>query len=151
MGYQYDQLNRLVGTVSSTKLNLSTNAWGNAGPINRYGEIYNYDANGNITLLSRQDQNGSFMDDLDYHYYAGYQNRLEYVDDAVSTSTITADLEAQTTGNYAYDAIGQLVSDAAENISEIRPFTIFSGSGFRMLPQISSDRHYAFRNTLSSR
>gem|GEM_PF-5875380 len=59
MGYQYDQLNRLIGTVSSTKLNLTTNAWGNAGPINRYSEIYEYDANGNITLLSRRDQWGA--------------------------------------------------------------------------------------------
>jgi len=58
------------------------------------------------------------MDDLDYHYATGYKNRLEYVDDAVTTS-MTTDLEAQSSGNYGYDAIGQLTSDVAEKITSI--------------------------------
>ncbi|MBI1191743.1 MAG: hypothetical protein GC205_01025 [Bacteroidetes bacterium] len=120
MGYQYDQLNRLIGTVSSVDLDETNNEWlDNATePINHYSEVYSYDANGYITELRRRDQSGTFMDDLDYHYATGYQNRLEYVDDAAGVTMVT-DLGDQASGNYGYDAIGQLTSDVAEDISAI--------------------------------
>lgn len=119
MGYKYDQLNRLTGAVSSTQLDPSGNVWEDDPPINRYATEYSYDANGNLTFLKRRDQNGAVMDELTYNYYTGYQNRLEYVDDVVSTSSITSDMEDQASANYAYDAIGQLTSDASESIDAI--------------------------------
>ncbi len=118
MGYQYDQLNRLIGTVSSTDLDAGSNTWLNTGPINRYAEVYSYDANGNISELRRRDQNGNFMDDLYYNYVTGFQNRLEYVEDAEGVTMVT-DLGDQSPSNYGYDAIGQLTSDVAEKITAI--------------------------------
>ena len=42
-------------------------------------------------------------------------NRLNYVDDAVTTTTAyTDDIDDQAAANYTYDAIGNLVADFSE-------------------------------------
>jgi len=55
------------------------------------------------------------MDSLKYNYYAG-NNRLEYVNDAVSASSFTNDIDNQGGGNYKYDKTGNLVEDVSESI-----------------------------------
>jgi len=45
--------------------------------------------------------------------------RLEYVDDAVTSTNYGIDIDDQSSGNYTYDAIGNLISDASEEIEEI--------------------------------
>src|SRR5690606_34663093 len=83
--------------------------------------------NGNILTYRRfgttLNGNSLPMDSLDYNYaYDGsgrlLNNQLEYVDDHVSSS-YTTDIDDQSTGNYTYDAIGNLVTDDQEGISEI--------------------------------
>ncbi len=71
-----------------------------------------YDANGNITSLIRNA--ASAMDNLAYTYLPN-SNKLDYVTDQVGTSGVTDDITSQTTGNYAYNAIGQLSGNIKDN------------------------------------
>ncbi len=78
-----------------------------------------YDPNGNILSLRRNKQyeNGSnAMDHLTYRYKAG-TNQLSYVDDAVTASTDANDIKDQASGNYTYNSIGQLISNAQDGIT----------------------------------
>lgn len=78
-----------------------------------------YDANGNIQTLKRNKhtENGSnAMDDFTYHYKPGKPNQLDHVDDAVAGTTNADDLKDQNTGNYVYNAIGQLIENVEEGI-----------------------------------
>ena len=54
------------------------------------------------------------MDSLKYNYYAG-NNRLEYVNDAVSATTFTNDIDNQNPANYKYDKTGNLIEDVSES------------------------------------
>ncbi|MCT4582026.1 MAG: hypothetical protein N4A35_11445, partial [Flavobacteriales bacterium] len=82
--------------------------------------------NGNITTLKRYDENGVLFDDFTYHYINDIDapnsptNRLGYVGDVVSSTTKDYDIDNQNTGNYSYNAIGQLTSDVAEGITEVK-------------------------------
>jgi RHS repeat-associated protein len=59
------------------------------------------------------------MDQLQYRYYAN-TNRLSRVQDAVSASAYSVDIDNQTEiENYSYDAIGNLRKDSSEEIEEI--------------------------------
>jgi hypothetical protein len=59
------------------------------------------------------------MDNLTYNYQAN-TNKLTYIDDAQTVQTAyTGDLEDQASGNYAYDAIGNLVQDTRDSISSV--------------------------------
>lgn len=55
------------------------------------------------------------MDNMQYHYYPN-TNRLEYVYDSVNATNYATDIDQQKTGNYAYDASGNLVMDRQEDI-----------------------------------
>jgi len=118
--FTYDQLNRIETAGSNNSLNASTNTWGGATGGARYSESFTYDQNGNILNAQRNgDQSGSLaMDNLTYHYVSG-TNKLEYVTDAVSGDPYSSDISNQSAGNYDYDAIGNLVKDNAEGISNI--------------------------------
>src|SRR5690606_14475631 len=124
--YGYDQLNRLVAMDAYTGLNSSTNAW---TPVHTsdYRERISYDGNGNILTYRRfgttLNGNSLPMDSLDYKYaYDGngrlLNNQLEYVDDHVN-SAYTTDIDDQSTGNYTYDPIGNLITDDQEGITAI--------------------------------
>jgi RHS repeat-associated protein len=117
--YQYDQLNRLV-SMDAWKKNSS---WSALTPSNDYQERVSYDPNGNILSYKR---NGTTlggrqleMDDLIYNYITG-TNRVDHVGDNVSATNYTEDIDAQSAGNYDYNAIGELVKDNAEDISKVR-------------------------------
>jgi RHS repeat-associated protein len=109
--YTYDQLNRIkTSTTQGT---------------NQYATSYSYDANGNILNLTRKNNAGGDIDNLTYNYEnkaAGYQrntNRLRSVDDAVTTTAQTDDIEDQQEDNYRYDATGNLVYDRSEEIEKV--------------------------------
>ena len=99
----------------------------------QYATSYVYDANGNITSLTRNNQSGTAMDNLTYHYAmdkAGniLNNRLLHVNDAANTTDGT-DIKDQggnytqqrpSTHNYDYDEIGNLIKDKSEQIAEIK-------------------------------
>ncbi len=130
--FKYDQLNRLVQTkVYSNENVIASNNWaGYSNPgIEAYNTEYEYDANGNILTLQR---NGiptqEPMDDLGYIYDRVnpldntsdlLSNKLLYVTDAVTNSGYDNDITNQSSGNYDYDEIGNLISDNSEEIDEI--------------------------------
>ncbi|TAE90542.1 MAG: hypothetical protein EAY81_00690, partial [Bacteroidetes bacterium] len=119
--YKYDQLNRIVAANYFTDLNTATNTWSAAGPVNQYYNEFEYDADGNIMRQIRKGEAGNTdMDDLTYNYVSG-KNQLAYVDDAITNKALYADdIDDQVTGNYEYDAIGNLTKDVAEEIAEIK-------------------------------
>ena len=139
--YKYDQLHRIKGMKSFlsgtggsyTYLNASSDA------TDQYGTSYTFDGNGNLIDLTRRAENGSgsgaLMDDFSYLYYTddysttydpsasipvNATNRLAYVTDASpNAGTWSTDIDGQSSGNYEYDEIGQLLRDNAEEISKI--------------------------------
>ena len=115
--YTYDVLNRLRSMHAYAGLD-DDNDWNTASALSAYHTRYTYDGNGNITSLVRRGYDVYVdMDSLDYHYYAG-TNRLEYVNDAWGTTPLP-DIDNQSSGNYTYDPIGNLISDASESIDNI--------------------------------
>jgi RHS repeat-associated protein len=135
--YHYDQLNRLVS--SNSYVGASTSSYASYSNSNDdFQNIFSYDANGNIQTQYRNGNttSGVSMDDLTYHYYnyvgsgtytmnadgsvpVNASNKLAYVEDAGTPGNYTDDLEDQSAGNYTYDDIGQLTSDASEEIDAI--------------------------------
>ncbi len=125
--YKYDQLNRLLSmdVYSSSPTLAGTNSWSpSLVGANDYKSTYSYDRNGNLKTLMR---NGTTvpqltMDNLSYNMTAPGTipwNRLNYVTDAVGATANYDDIDGQSAGNYGYDALGQLTSDAAEGIQTI--------------------------------
>ncbi|WP_343791079.1 hypothetical protein, partial [Wandonia haliotis] len=133
--YQYDQLNR-IKAMNSQGLSLSGSTIIPVAGL--YETSYSYDRNGNITSLQRWADNGTTktaMDEFTYDYIDG-TNKLALVHDAVNAGNFADDLDDQpgqyaglgftaynladeTTHNYRYDAIGQLVQDKTEEIENI--------------------------------
>ena len=65
------------------------------------------------------------MESLGYKYNRDINgqlvnNRLNHVRDAVTPGNYTIDIDNQSSGNYDYDRIGNLISDAAEQLDEVR-------------------------------
>jgi RHS repeat-associated protein len=104
--YRYDALNRLRCVDALMGVGFTA--------FNGYRERFSYDRDGNITRLTRYAK-ASMMDSLKYNYYAG-NNRLECVNDVVSASSFTNDIDNQGVGNYKYDKTGNLVEDVSESI-----------------------------------
>ncbi|MFC4230257.1 RHS repeat domain-containing protein [Parasediminibacterium paludis] len=120
-GYRYDQLNRIVGMDAFTGL-ASNNSF-NASITTDYQERISYDPNGNIkTYLRHGDSRTATtgMDNLAYNYIPN-TNQLLQVTDAVTATLPTdyTDIKTQPANNYAYDAIGNLVSDTQGGINNI--------------------------------
>ncbi len=121
--FGYDQLNRIVGSeayIQNTTQDVlpgwpTTATSGN----NLYKTGYAYDALGNIKSLKRHNKT-AFMDDLGYSYTVG-KNQLFKVTDTQGNGVATYDIDNQTAlANYTYDAIGNLVTDASEQIADIQ-------------------------------
>ncbi|MBL4708826.1 MAG: hypothetical protein JKY48_10360 [Flavobacteriales bacterium] len=142
MIYSYDQLNRIKGAEAFTDINITSNQWGTSTPQSEpYKTSYIYDANGNITELTRKGAAGEDMDNFSYKYHQSeYEspseitnwegketNRLLAVLDVVNNGTEGLDLKPGqafddidvTQNNYAYDEIGNLIKDEQENIANI--------------------------------
>lgn len=125
-GYKYDQLNRIVRMNAYTGLDNATNTFNPISVTEDYKERVSYDANGNIlTYLRNGDANRpGAMDNMSYSYKPG-NNQLDKVADAApDASTNDYDKykdikQGQNNANYQYDEIGNLISDASENITNI--------------------------------
>ncbi|SDF49222.1 RHS repeat domain-containing protein [Chitinophaga filiformis] len=120
--YSYDVLNRLKGMQEVRGLNTTTNKWTPAA-IQDFKEGITYDEDGNILTYIRNGNNTFAskplaMDNLTYNYKAG-KNQLDFIGDTVSAANYDVDIDGQTTGNYAYDSIGNLIKDVAAGISGI--------------------------------
>ena len=85
-----------------------------------YATTYKFDANGNLDSLTRFDNSATLMDEFGYHYDATKINQLNYVDDGVGSGVSTVDLDAQGSGNYTYNLIGQLIAEYDSNIDTIQ-------------------------------
>jgi hypothetical protein len=121
MAYKYDQLNRLIEANAFDNFDTTNNKWAVSGSAKlAYHNRFTYDANGNILTQVRHGSSATVpMDSLNYHY-ASTDNKLTYVDDVVSSGNYAEDIDDQSTGNYDYDAIGNLIHDNAEEIEEIK-------------------------------
>lgn len=117
--YRYDQLNRLKSMRQHDLWD--SNNWNNGSMTSKYAENFNYDGNGNILKLQRNNQSSQQMDNLAYNYNRAngqlINNRLQQVADAVPGDTQPGELNG--TNNYNYDEIGNLVADSKEGISNI--------------------------------
>jgi RHS repeat-associated protein len=135
--YKYDQLNRIKQVRAHRNYTSSTNTFaGSSGNDGKYQEDFSYDRNGNILTVDRNGNNTSstqVMDDFTYYYYdktgaafaysgampLNATNKLAYVTDGITNTNYTTDIDNQSTGNYEYDGIGNLISDASEEIENI--------------------------------
>ncbi|RYZ55612.1 MAG: hypothetical protein EOP49_02500, partial [Sphingobacteriales bacterium] len=126
--YRYDQLNR-IRQMDSKGISYA-NPLAPAAPADSYKSNYTYDNNGNLKFLNRWgvDVNGVLvageMDKLGYAYPLNsdgkiVSNRLASVAES-SPNPGTFDGDIDVDHNYTYDAIGQLTSDLAENITDIQ-------------------------------
>lgn len=129
--FRYDQLNRIKRSDAFTDANLvADNDWSSAAHTWDYYESFSYDFNGNITHAARNGINSvaQQMDSLDYWYpYMNttpvYTNMLDHAYENLSSSAdgnygIDIDHD-QASGNYMYEANGNLRSDASEEIDHI--------------------------------
>lgn len=115
--YQYDQLNRLVHMDAWHR---AAAPWNVLSLTTNYQENVTYDPNGNILTYNRNADSVSGtneMDKLTYSYPTN-SNQLDHISDDV-TAVAHNDISGQASGNYQYDAIGQLISDAASHITNI--------------------------------
>jgi RHS repeat-associated protein len=133
--YAYDQLNRIRSARAGAKAINASVAWmfTNAGALaNEFAEDFKYDQNGNLLKVDRRLAAANY-DNLTYFYYnasgVAYNpvsppantiptNKLAYVTDAYTPVSYN-DIGNQALNNYTYDKIGNLIGDAAENISGI--------------------------------
>lgn len=100
--YYYDDLNRLTKAT---------------GQLSVYNEFADYDKNGNIISLRRGESTG-YMDHLTYYYHnSGVSNQLRKVTDSGTPEGFEDG--TNTTDDYAYDANGNLTSDANKGITAI--------------------------------
>ena len=69
--FTYDQLNRIkTGKVETSELPSGLPGGSNAGlPSGAFETEYSYDANGNITNLTRKDKSGNTFDEMAYNYH----------------------------------------------------------------------------------
>jgi RHS repeat-associated protein len=127
--FKYDQLNRIVKQDAYFNFNVGTNTYGtNWAWDQTFHEEMAYDANGNFQSAVRHAIGAnSRMDELNYHYYAG-TNQLRRVTDNIDSTKYGSnawetiqDLDTQPHDtNYVYDAIGNLVQDKKEGITNIK-------------------------------
>ena len=115
--YRYDMLGRLDSSQFH-QYNTGSNSWDTATAD--YMTQYEYDANGNITVVERHgyDQAGTTqMDSLTYTYKSGTSDKLDWVGEAVTGDPFTGTkdiLNTQSSTNYEYDEIGNLIEDNDE-------------------------------------
>ncbi|GEM_PF-5961306 len=128
--YKYDQLNRLYRGDAYIMNNTAPNSWAGITAQTGYATQYEYDGNGNILNLIRYGHKPGeeLMDDLDYFYKSGTNQLLAAFDQQTNGDRYSheqggvEDIDSgQDTinGNYAYDAIGNLIQDEQEEIAEI--------------------------------
>ncbi len=111
--YDYDDINQLkkanYGKNSNSVWNLSTKNY-------ELGNV-TYDKHGNITWLDRYNNQGAYMDAIDYLYSVNAPNQLEFLEDNAGDDSSTP-LDA-VYSEYDYDINGNLITDSGKNITGI--------------------------------
>ncbi len=112
--YTYDQAQRLVKTAYESITESSLTATGTA----KFANNYKYDLDGNLTWLTRYNGASTVAKIDSIHYnYASNTNRLGYADDVVNNIGGGTDFQkGQVSGNYTYDAIGNMIQDNQANL-----------------------------------
>lgn len=109
--YTYDAVNRYKGQSYAERATASTTTFGsNIGGFDE--SVGLYDSNGNIQTLTRKSSTPgtpsiSTIDNLTYTYDTANPNQLKLVADASGNSSGFKG----GTGNYAYDAVGNMTAD----------------------------------------
>jgi RHS repeat-associated protein len=121
-GYTYDALNRLEEAFYQKPGYTQPN-------VNNYREKLTYDSNGNITHLWRNGELDATnlaleIDDLTYTYAPDSNLLLKVTDATASPAGFQDDatdgtLASDTTDDYLYDAMGNMVQDENKNIRSI--------------------------------
>ncbi|MFI5171123.1 MAG: RHS repeat-associated core domain-containing protein, partial [Chitinophagales bacterium] len=138
--YKYDQLNRLMDAVAFENVETNStaigyNSWKNeANPTLKYGNSFEYDANGNILTQVRNDASNNTFDNLSYKYLetAGnrLQNRLYHVEETEPDNDMPDDIDhidafepdpnlINSDNIFSYDELGNLVKDEGSKIASI--------------------------------
>ena len=121
--YRYDQLNRIkrMDAISGLSQNNTTIV-----PVRtaEYHEEVKYDPNGNILGYLRngttKNSNLLEMDSLNYQYYPNTNKLKRVTDKTAYSNNYKSDIDHQPDAtNYTYDAIGNLIQDKAEGITNI--------------------------------
>lgn len=112
--FRYDQLNRLL--YSDFKY---VNTSGNWTATADYYSEFAYDANGNIVKVINQGYGSNFQIDNATLEYPTTNNRLKRVSDQFSSPGFAQDVETQPVDNYTYDAIGNLIRDAQQDVDVV--------------------------------
>ncbi|PHR45046.1 MAG: hypothetical protein COA32_13680 [Fluviicola sp.] len=122
--YTYDQLQRLKKMEVYRDNNLTTNNnWSTSQATTDYLTQISYDKNGNITNLARNGYSSAQlkMDRMAYSYQTiggEKTNRLDFVQDYYPDYSGYEDIkQGQTTNNYQYNKIGELVEDVSEDMT----------------------------------
>jgi len=115
--FRYDVLNRLLRSDYRV---YGSGSWPSSASAN-YLMTTSYDPAGNIKTLLRNgyQQTGHplGMDNMTYQYGTSGTNRLTSISDVTSLSgNYSDDIDNQATGNYTYDASGNLISDTQEDV-----------------------------------
>jgi len=111
--YNYNRNNWLTGATFGNT-NSSTAVISSISGLSEGG--LTYDANGNIKSLQRTNETGTVVDNLTYNYTNSGKNQLNSITESAAITSDPNDIENQTSGNYVYDAIGQLKQNIAENL-----------------------------------
>ncbi|HTE12000.1 MAG TPA: hypothetical protein VK645_13545, partial [Chitinophagaceae bacterium] len=115
--YKYDQLNRLTGMDTYAGLDTINNNWNALSFTKAYNERVSYDGNGNILKYNRYfDNQTTIMDSLTYHYTANTNKLSSVTDQSQGLVNGAKKIKNQSTDNYEYDEIGNLIKDNSENI-----------------------------------
>lgn len=112
--YRYDQLHRFKQMRVYNNYDLPNWQWLSGSSLSAYETTTSYDANGNISNMTRKADTGATMDQLTYNYVSG-KNRLNNVGDAINKNAFPDDFDTQTTiGAYVYDKAGNIKSSPAD-------------------------------------
>ncbi len=110
--YKYNK-NKWLENASFSRVN-NFNVIDNPTDRWKEGEL-SYDANGNITRLSRYNNQEENVDRLDYFYSQG-TNQLHRVKDGITNGYSYDFPSGQNDDNYKYNAIGQLIDNDKEKL-----------------------------------
>lgn len=108
--YRYDHRNQLKSAFHG---NITSGAY---HAMTKHQERFFYnDDNANLFCIVRTDNLGNYIDNTSYFYENG-NNQLKYIRDYSNVAAGIKDQGAyESSGNYTYNAIGQLTQDEIEN------------------------------------
>lgn len=107
--FSYDPMNRLLEANHATKSGVWTSS-------SAYLETIEYDLNGNIRRLNRNDENGSPIDRLTFDYDIGKNQLLFVTDNGIASKGFK---DGNLGNDFAFDANGNMINDRNKGIERI--------------------------------